>query len=91
MKMVKAALVAAMLLPASGAFAQDTNMERMQMQVGLSMLEVNAQNALQRLNIDGDVRELTLSQLAQIAGILSDPDADSGGSSTKASIEAVLR
>lgn len=91
MKLVKAALVAAMILPAAGAFAQDTSMERMQMQVGLSMLEVNAQNAFDRYNIETDVRALSLSQLAQIVGILDDPDANSGGSSAKASIEAVLR
>jgi hypothetical protein len=89
MKTLKAALVAAMLLPASGAVAD--NMETMQMRVGLSMLESNAQGALTRYDLKANVQDLSLSQLAQIVSILDDPNGDSAGASRKASIEAVLR
>ena len=90
MKLVKAALVATMLLPASGAFAQDDSLGRAQFQVGLSMLEVNAQNALEEYNIDANVQDLSLAQLAQILGILNDPDANTGGNDAGRRISAIV-
>lgn len=88
MKLVKAALAAVMILPASGALAQQA--DSLQMVVGMSMLESNAQNAFREYDINADVRELSLSQLAQIIGIINDPDGDSGGNSAKNRIQAIV-
>lgn len=88
MKLVKAALAAVMILPASGAMAQQA--DSLQMVVGLSMLENNAQNAFREYNINANVRDLSLSQLAQIIGIINDPESDSGGSFAKNRIEAIV-
>lgn len=89
MKLVKAALVSAMLLPTSVAVAQQA--DGPMMQAGLTMIEASVQNALDRHSVDANVHDLSLAQLVTIVGILNDPEADSGGSSSKASIEAVLR
>lgn len=88
MKLVKAAVAAVMILPASGAMAQQA--DSLQMVVGLSMLESNAQNAFREYDINANVRDLSLSQLAQIIGIINDPNSDSGGSSAKNRIQAIV-
>jgi hypothetical protein len=89
MKNLKAALVVAMLLPAAGAFAQA--IDAPQMMASLSMLETNAVNAFDHYDINADVQDLSLGQLAAIVGVLNDPNANSGGASAKASIEAIIR
>lgn len=89
MKIIPLALAAALSLSASMALAQDYNAN--EMESGLSMIQNNAANAFKKYGIDADPMALSMGQLAQIVGILADPDKDSGGSSAKASIEAIIR
>lgn len=89
MKLTKIALAFAVMLPASYALAQDYDAAGMA--EGLTMLELNVNNAFQRYEIDADPTSLSLAQLAEIVGILNDPNANSGGTSAKAKIEAALR
>jgi hypothetical protein len=89
MKTIKFALIGALMLPAAGAFAQEVDAP--QMLAGLSMLQTNANNAFRLHNIDADPTELSLAQLAEIIGVLNDPQMSSGGESAKKSIEAILR
>lgn len=88
MRIIPLSVAFALALPASMAFAQQFNSTGMS--EGLSMIELNAEKAFQKYNIDADPMALTLAQLAQIVGILSDPDRDTGGSSAKQNIEAIL-
>lgn len=53
----------------------------------LSMLELAANNALEQLNIETDVTQLTVAQLAQIRGVLED---DSSDNDKKRRIEAII-
>jgi hypothetical protein len=89
MKTLKYALIGALVFPAAGAFAQEVDAP--QMMAGLSMLQTNANNAFRLHNIAADPAELSLAQLAQIIGVLNDPQMSSGGESAKRSIEAILR
>lgn len=89
MKILKAALICSLLLPAAGAFAQEVDAP--EMLKGLSMIQTNAQNAFLKYGIDANPEDLSLGQLGAIVGILGDPEKDSGGNSAKASIEALLR
>jgi hypothetical protein len=89
MKTLKYALIGALMLPAAGALAQEVDAP--QMMAGLSMIQTNASNAFRLHGIDADPAKLSLAQLAEIVGVLNDPERNSGGQSTKRSIEAILR
>ncbi len=89
MKTLKYALIGALVLPAAGAFAQQVDAP--QMLAGLSMIQTNANNAFRLHGIDADPTELSLAQLAEIIGVLNDPQMSSGGESAKRSIEEILR
>jgi hypothetical protein len=89
MKIIPLALAAALSFSASMALAQDYNAT--DMQSGLSMIQTNAANAFTKYGIDADPMALSMGQLAQIVGILADPEKNSGGESAKAAIEAVIR
>lgn len=80
-------LAAILALSATGAFADDMKMME-EMGAGLTMLETSAAGLLKVYGIDADVMSLSLSQLAEIQGVLtaSNNDADK-----KAGIEAALR
>ena len=85
---MRATILAAILsLSATGAFAQDKAMMD-EMTAGLTMLETSAAGLLKEYGIEADVMALSLSQLAEIQGVLtsSNNDADK-----KAGIEAALR
>jgi hypothetical protein len=88
MKVVKYALIGAMMLPAIGAFAQDVSAP--EMLEGLTMLESNVDKALKRYEINANPAELSLAQLAEIIGVLNDPAMSSGGEAAKRSIESII-
>lgn len=79
-------LAAILALSATMATAQDKMME--EMSAGLSMVETSAAQVLKQYGIEADVMTLSLSQIAEINGVLtsSNNDADK-----KAGIEAALR
>ncbi len=79
-------LAAILALSATMASAQDTMME--DMAAGLTMVETSAALVLKQYGIEADVMTLSLSQIAEINGVLtgSNNDADK-----KAGIEAALR
>jgi hypothetical protein len=89
MRIIPLSVAFAIALPASMAMAQQFDVEGMS--DGLSMIELNAENAFKKYKIDADPQTLTVAQLARIVGILSDPNGDSGGNTYKASIEATIR
>jgi hypothetical protein len=88
MKTLRYALVGALMFPAAGAIAQQ--FDAPQMLAGLTMLQTNASNAFKAYNIEADPAELSLVQLAEIIGVLNDPERDSGGRNVKQILEAIL-
>ena len=88
MKISKLALALVVLMPASAALAQEYNAP--QMQEGLTMIQTNAEQAFKQYGIDADPKELSLAQLAEIIGVLSQSGKDGGGN-VKSQIEAALR
>lgn len=89
MKISKLALALVALMPATAVMAQDYDSAGMR--EGLSMIQTNVDNAFQQYKIDADPTSLSLAQLAEIIGILDNPDSSSGGTSAKAKIEAAIR
>lgn len=61
------------------------------MHMGRTMLEQQIKNAFVEYNIDVDLTTLSLAQIAQIEGILSDPERDAGGNSVKSAVEAIIQ
>lgn len=88
MKLIPLAAVLALSLSATMSLAQEANPA--DMMSGMTMIQSNAEMAFNQYGIKADVNMLTLGQLAAIAGILTDPQKDSGGKSAKMSIEAIL-
>jgi hypothetical protein len=82
------ALIGATALTAPAATAQDAAPDMMMMMT-VSMLGVHTQNALNRYGITADVNALTVNQLAEIAGILANPDGTEAP--VKDRIEAAIR
>lgn len=89
MKVVKYALIGALVMPAFGALAQDVDVP--QMQASLSMLQLNVDKALKSHSIDADASALSLGQLAEIIGVLNDPQMSSGGETARRTIETIVR
>lgn len=61
------------------------------MHMGRTMLETQISNAFKQYGIEQDLTLLSLSQIAQIEGVLSASDKDSGGNNVKADVEAIIR
>lgn len=88
MKVIPLVTALALSLAASMSLAQDANTA--DMMSGMTMIQTNTEMAFNKYGIKADVNTLTLGQLAAIAGVLTDPQKDSGGKSAKMSIEAIL-
>ncbi len=85
MRFIPLSLALAVALPATTALAQDSMTN---MQSGLTMLEESAAKAFAENNISADPRTLTISQLAEIHGILV--ESTSMGVDEKDKLEAVI-
>jgi hypothetical protein len=79
-------LAAILALSATMASAQDKMME--EMSAGLTMVETSAALVLKQYGIEADVMTLSLSQIAEINGVLTGSNSDAD---KKAGIEAALR
>jgi hypothetical protein len=80
-------LAGLVLLSATAAFAQNTEMAA-EMATGISMLETSVERALKQYGLEADIMSLTLSQLVEIRGVISENSSDSD---TKASLQAALQ
>lgn len=80
-------LAAILSLSATAVFALDAKMME-DMSAGLTMLENSAATALKEYGLEADVMSLTLSQLAEIQGVLTGSNSEAD---KKAGIEAALR
>lgn len=60
------------------------------MMAGFSMLQSNAQVALNRYGIQAEAQNLTLGPLGLIGRVLNDPDGDRGGNSRKSTIKFIV-
>jgi hypothetical protein len=87
MRKLTTALALILATSASSAFAFDPA----DMHMGRTMLETQIKNAFVEYGIDYDLTALSLAQIAQIEGILSDPERDSGGNGVKSAVEAIIR
>jgi hypothetical protein len=88
MKLSALAIAVALALPAPLALAQEASTA--DMMNGVNMLETNAAMAFAKYGIDADPMTLSLGQLALIARVLTDPDADTGGNDRKATIRFIV-
>lgn len=80
-------LATILALSATVASAEDkANMDNMSQ--GLTMLTSSVEHVLKQFNLEVDVMSLSLSQLAEIEGVLTDSNTDAD---KKAGIEAALR
>ena len=84
MRLVTAGLLLAFTSSMAFAEAFDTK----PMNDGLNMLESSAKNALTKYGIEADVMTLTLVQLGQISGILSNSSEET---EKKRDLEAIIR
>lgn len=80
-------LAAILSLSATAVFALDAKMME-DMSAGLTMLENSAATALKEYGLEADVMSLTLSQLAEIQGVLTGSNSEAD---KKTGIEAALR
>ena len=80
-------LAAILSLSATAVFALDAKMME-DMSAGLTMLENSAATALKEYGLEADVMSLTLSQLAEIQGVLTGSNSEAD---KKVGIEAALR
>ncbi|MES2143246.1 MAG: hypothetical protein V4516_02590 [Pseudomonadota bacterium] len=80
-------LATILALSATVASAEDkATMDNMAQ--GLTMLTSSLEHVLKQFNLEADVMSLSLSQLAEIEGVLTDSNTDAD---KKAGIEAALR
>ena len=87
MRKLTTALV--LILAAGTATAQAYDVSDMHQ--GRTMLEQQITNAFVEYGIDVDLMTLSLAQIAQIEGILSEPERDGGGNSVKSAVEAIIQ
>jgi hypothetical protein len=70
--------------------ASATTFDVSDMRSGRTMLEQQITNAFVEYGIEVDLTSLSLAQIAQIEGILSDPERNGGGSNVKSAVEAII-